>query len=296
MTVRRQPRSVLPGFTLVELLVVIGIIALLISILLPSLNRARETANRVKCASNLRQIGQGILLYGNENKQSLPRTLYDNAITAASVPNYSNGGTTQTDPFAAANTAASSATSTGYNNVMSAMFLLVRTQDIGTEVFTCPSGTAEKDTMNNQPATERSNFGTFGAGNLEKSVAYSFINMYPVPAAQMNFKRLSSEYAIGADINPGIQNGQTPQNLTTASTAAQMKTGNSFNHKKDGQNVLYGDGHVEFQNSPLCGVNRDNIYTRAQNPAAANAASDVANWYRYPSQKDDSMLVSTSGN
>lgn len=60
------------GFTLVELLVVIGIIALLISILLPSLNRARDAAKKTVCLSNIRELGNSFRLYASQFKDAIP--------------------------------------------------------------------------------------------------------------------------------------------------------------------------------------------------------------------------------
>ena len=66
------PRQTRNAFTLVELLVVIGIIALLISILLPSLNQARENAKATQCLSNIRQVGLAFMMYANAFNGNLP--------------------------------------------------------------------------------------------------------------------------------------------------------------------------------------------------------------------------------
>jgi len=261
------------AFTLVELLVVIAIIALLIAILLPTLKAARERANRIKCASNLRQIGIALRIYAHDNKGHFPRTLYK---PKESVMAWWG------DPWR------------NYDDVTAPLALLIRYRLLRAEVFLCPSGSYEKRWASDTPPFQHQNF-DWGLPRIT-ILQYSWADPYPMstgtptiePTPGMREYKpppdVPDDFAIAADANNSPQaTGTLP-----STPPAEIMSMNSLNHDRAGQNVLYNDGHVSWSETILCGYAGDNIYWVRRGDGIPVAG-------KCPNDKYDSVLLPDCG-
>ena len=273
------------AFTLVELLVVTGIIALLITILLPVVSQLQAQGMQIKCANNLRQLGMVILNYSaEESNGGFPRTKFDPKKPQLQLD---NAGYMVEDSFG-------NKGYVGENNVPASLFLLLKTQNVSPWMFICPNTSATPDDAAEHPKLS-SNW-----KSIPENMTYSLAAPYPSQAALKNGflwkNTMSPQFAIAGDNNPGTRGGADPPNNVVSpkhtDSAIKMAAANSNNHQNRGQNVLYADAHVEFSTTPYCGAMRpvgfrDNIYTAG---AADNGTTDDK---ALPVDKYDSVLLPT---
>ena len=240
-------------------------------IIMPGLERSHHSADREKCASNLRQIGQALMLYAQENHGQLPRTRWDQADPQVRA---------FTNPYAADPFGANGPLP---NDVTASFYLLMRTQQLNPEVFVCPSpdrpvrgypGTTRPSSLSNFP----------NASHL----TYSFANPYCSAAvADAGFRwdnGMNPEFVMAGDWNPGapalkVNLGSDEEHMAEAATR---------NHWRGiGQNLLFAEGHVECVVNPFVGVARDNVYTYGPVSASSGGVGVVGS----PTSPQDSVLL-----
>jgi len=282
-------RSLRQGFTLIELLVVVAIIALLIAILLPSLGRARELANRSTCAANIRGIIQSMVIYSADNVDTFPLTPNVNgSTTTASYINLpSQGATVNSDPNVEIQnnySGLANGTATIPAQASSAptrlLWILVLRNQTGTKSFLCKSDPAVTGAALLSD-TNSKYYGDFTSTSLSYSIAFPWANTTTSSGAGGWWKNTTaSDIAVMSDMAP--QSGSTGGGVTRNTAALRGAAGapkvySSNNHAGDGQNVGFADNHVEYGKDPFVGQSADNIWTAgSSNPSQILTSTAVA--------------------
>jgi hypothetical protein len=233
-----------------------GVLAvpLLIAILLPSLGKSRELANRSYCAANLRGIGQSMVVYSAENMDSYPVLPYAPSSAANSGTSTTTGQSTELDTMKFLY----GPTGPQNGSPLAAQFLMVIRQQVSPKQYICKS-----DLHASVPAKVQDAGGTYYTNFQSASeISYSFAYPYSETAPGAWWRNTTdSSLPIGSDMAPLNGTGRPPRNVAPGSTPGNHRTWNSNNHQGDGQNVLFADCHTEFSRRPDIGQSNDNIYS-----------------------------------
>ena len=265
------------GFTLIELLVVVAIIALLISILLPSLSRARELSKRVVCSSNLSGVGKSCKIYANDNDELWPVPAFDTTKIGNNQIQYVNqiqndggalgcdGDPGRSDPSQPPGGSGTCTTASTQLSPTRAFWMLIRAGDVQAKGFICPSSGDTAD-----PTNEIDAYYDF---TLPENISYGYQVPFG-PTQTRPSENVDSRMAMAADKGPWYtaQVGNPTNIPNDTSSPNDWRQFNSGNHggrgAGEGQNVLFQDGHASFERTPIVGVDQDNIYTVMTNNAS----------------------------
>ncbi|MGH7215544.1 MAG: type II secretion system protein [Tepidisphaeraceae bacterium] len=278
------------GFTLVELMVVLGIGVVLLSIFIPALSSLREGDRRIRCADNLQQIHLALQEYANRNNEHFPRVRYDETVNPDGYAAYT--GADASKPF-------SENSAVKPNDVTASMWLLVRLRLVRHTKFVCPSSHDTRDPLVDAsgkpvPLKQRGNF------RSPRHLSYSYSSPFSsAPWYRMNDNQ-PSEFALMADMSPGVAGrGDDVTGPAHDAPPLELARANSNNHHKAGQNVLYAAGYVAFQSTPYCGMKGDNIFTalapKPLQPGEQPPPTGAGHWGNNigPAWNADSYLVPT---